>query len=59
MTWAFRLALKAVEDGLKSIFEMGTQDHLLDKMQHRKRLYEILRYEEYNRFDGNIYDFEV
>jgi methylisocitrate lyase len=55
----FRLALKAVEDGLKSIFEMGTQDHLLDKMQHRKRLYEILRYEEYNRFDGKIYDFEV
>jgi len=56
---AFRLAMKAVEDGLTSIFEQGSQAHLLDKMQHRKRLYEILRYEAYNRFDADIYNFKV
>jgi len=56
---AFRLAMKAVEDGLTSILEQGSQAHLLDKMQHRKRLYEILRYEDYNRFDADIYNFKV
>ena len=55
---AFRLALKAVEDGLRSIDEKGTQDHLLDKMQHRKRLYEILHYEAYGRIDEKIYNFD-
>jgi len=56
-TW--RLAMKAVEDGLKSILEEGTQAHLIDQMQPRSRLYEILRYEEYNCFDENIYNFKL
>lgn len=55
----FRLALKAVEDGLAEILEKGSQEHLLDKMQHRKRLYEILRYQEYNQFDEGIFNFKV
>jgi len=54
---SFRLALKSVEDGLASILEHGFQVHLLDKMQHRKRLYEILRYEDYNSFDKDIFNF--
>jgi methylisocitrate lyase len=56
---SFRLALKAVEDGLASILEHGSQVHILDKMQHRKRLYEILRYEDYNQFDSDIFNFKV
>ena len=56
---AWRLAMKAVEDGLRSVMEEGTQAHLLDKMQHRKRLYEILRYEDYNRYDERIYNFKL
>jgi methylisocitrate lyase len=56
---SFRLALKAVEDGLASIIEHGSQIHILDKMQHRKRLYEILRYEDYNQFDSDIFNFKV
>ena len=55
----FRLAMKAVEDGLKSIFKEGTQEHLLDKMQTRKRLYEIVRYEEYNKLDKNIFNYKT
>ncbi len=55
----FRLAMKAVEDGLADILKHGTQAPLLDKMQDRKRLYEILRYEDYNRFDTDIYNFKV
>jgi methylisocitrate lyase len=56
-TW--RLAMKAVEDGLKSILEEGTQAHLIDRMQTRSRLYEILRYEDYNRFDESIHNFRL
>lgn len=54
-----RLALKAVEDGLRYIRQNGTQEPLLDQMQTRKRLYEILRYEEYNAFDENIFNFKI
>ncbi len=54
-----RLAMKAVEDGLKSIMENGTQEQILDQMQTRKRLYEVLKYEDYNAFDENIYNFKL
>jgi methylisocitrate lyase len=56
---SFRLALKAVEDGLASILKHGSQVHMLDKMQHRKRLYEILHYEDYNSFDKDIFNFKI
>lgn len=54
-----RLAMKAVEDGLDHILENGSQEGILDNMQHRKRLYEILRYEEYNSFDKDIFNFKL
>lgn len=54
-----RLAMKAVEDGLDTIKEKGTQEPILDKMQTRKRLYEVLKYEDYNAFDSQIYNFKL
>ncbi len=39
-----RLAMHAVEAGLREIANTGTQSGLLDQMQHRGRLYELLRY---------------
>ncbi|MFT5885558.1 MAG: methylisocitrate lyase [Arcticibacterium sp.] len=54
-----RLAMKAVEDGLKVIKEAGTQEPLLGNMQTRKRLYEVLKYEDYNAFDKDIYNFKL
>lgn len=54
-----RLAMKAVEDGLKTIREEGSQESLLDKMQTRKRLYEVLGYEEFNSFDQSLYNFKI
>lgn len=56
---AFRLAMKAVEDGLTRLLEDGNQAQLLPKMQRRKRLYEILRYEGYNLFDKDIFNFKL
>ena len=54
-----RLAMKNVEDGLKSIFKSGDQNNILDKMQTRKRLYELVEYEKYNTPGKNITDFST
>jgi len=54
-----RLAMKNVEDGLKSIFKDGDQNNILDKMQTRKRLYELVQYEKYNTPYKNITDFST
>ena len=54
-----RLAMKNVEDGLKSIFKNGDQNNILDKMQTRKRLYELVEYEKYNTPDKKITDFST
>ena len=43
-----RLAMQNVEMGLKSIFNDGDQNNIIDKMQTRKRLYELVEYEKYN-----------
>jgi methylisocitrate lyase len=51
-----RLAMYAVEVGLREIANTGTQSGLLDRMQHRSRLYELLRYADYNQFDSDIYN---
>ena len=54
-----RLAMKSVEDGLKSIFKDGHQNNIIDKMQTRKRLYELVDYEKYNTPDRKITDFKT
>ena len=51
---AQRLAMGAVEEGLKSIMANGTQAPLLNRMQPRQRLYELIRYSEYQNFDESI-----
>lgn len=55
----FRLAMKATVDGLAEIKAKGTQEGLLDKMQHRKDLYALTRYDEYSSFDQNIFNFKL
>ncbi|MFE0176050.1 methylisocitrate lyase [Streptomyces sp. NPDC059002] len=54
-----RLAMGAVEDGLRTIAADGTQEALLPRMQTRSRLYELLGYEEYAAFDSAVYDFTL
>ena len=54
-----RLAMKSVEDGLKVIFKDGHQNNIIDKMQTRKRLYELVEYEKYNTPDKKITDFKT
>ena len=54
-----RLAMKSVEDGLKVIFKDGHQNNIIDKMQTRKRLYELVEYEKYNTLGKKITDFKT
>ena len=54
-----RLAMQNVEFGLKSIFKDGHQNNIIDKMQTRKRLYELVEYEKYNTPDKKITDFST
>ncbi len=54
-----RLAMFAVEAGLREVDSTGTQSGLLDQMQHRSRLYELLRYSAYNEFDTDIFNFTI
>ena len=54
-----RLAMKNVEDGLLAIMKDGHQNNIIDKMQTRKRLYELVEYEKYNTPDNKITDFKT
>ncbi|AHW65072.1 Putative methylisocitrate lyase 2 [Corynebacterium glyciniphilum AJ 3170] len=52
-----RIAMGQVEAALSDIAETGTQTGWIDRMQHRSRLYELLRYSEYNAFDTDVFTY--
>jgi methylisocitrate lyase len=54
-----RLAMHAVEKGLDIISSEGSQEGALEMMQTRKRLYEVLHYEDYNAYDSSLYNFKL
>lgn len=54
-----RLAMGEVDRGLDAILRDGDQNGILGQMQHRKDLYNLLRYEEYSKFDQSLFNFEV
>ena len=56
---SLRLAMKAVEDGLAALAKDGTQAALLDRMQTRAELYELLRYADYAQFDQDVFNFKL
>jgi methylisocitrate lyase len=54
-----RLAMHAADAGLAEISSRGSQEGLLDRMQHRRDLYDLLDYEAYSAFDTSIYNFRL
>ncbi len=54
-----RLAMFGAEKGLDAILRDGDQNGVLEIMQHRRDLYELLRYHDYNQFDQSLYNFQV
>jgi methylisocitrate lyase len=54
-----RLAMGAIEDGLRTLLADGTQESLVPAMQTRKRLYELLHYDDYAAYDAEIVNFTI
>jgi len=54
-----RLAMQAADAGLAAIAALGTQEGLLDQMQHRRDLYDLLDYQAYNAFDASVFNFKL
>lgn len=53
-----RLAMGAAERGLDEILAAGTQQGVVETMQTRARLYELLDYASYNAFDNEIFTYQ-
>jgi methylisocitrate lyase len=51
----FRLAMKAVQDGLEEMGRVRSQANLIGRMQTRQELYDILGYEQYDRRDRTYF----
>jgi methylisocitrate lyase len=54
-----RSAMGAAERTLETIKADGTQQAAVGSMQTRARLYELVDYEAYNRFDTSVFNFQV
>lgn len=54
-----RLAMKAVEKGLQHIKSVGDQKDIVTDMQERSRLYEILKYKDYENLDKDVFNFDL
>jgi methylisocitrate lyase len=54
-----RLAMGAVENGLRMIADQGTQADLVDSMQTRQELYDLLRYQDYAKIDKDLFNFKL
>lgn len=54
-----RLAMGAIQKGLAEIAETGTQSGLVQEMQTRAQLYELIQYENYNQFDQDVFNFRI
>jgi methylisocitrate lyase len=55
----FRLAMRAAEDGIRTLAAEGTLAPAVERMQTRARLYELLDYEGYTAVDEALYDFTI
>ena len=56
---SLRIAMSAVERGLRQLLEEGTQAALVGQMQTRERLYELVHYAGYSAFDERVFNFET
>ena len=52
---AFRAMYKAAEEVYSTILHQGTQKAVVDKMQTRAELYDILNYEYYESYFDKLY----
>ncbi len=51
---SLRVAANAMRDAMSDVLASGTQVHMLDRMQSRAELYDLIGYEEYQKMDRRI-----
>ncbi|HEV2472469.1 MAG TPA: methylisocitrate lyase [Chthonomonadales bacterium] len=51
---AFRMMMRACEECFSAIMQEGSQAAMVNRMQTRNELYELIDYPKYNRFDSEI-----
>lgn len=56
---ALRLAMQAIEQGFRTLAADGTQASVVQDMQTRQRLYELLEYESYAKIDSDLFNFKI
>ncbi|MEQ8211593.1 MAG: methylisocitrate lyase [Lacipirellulaceae bacterium] len=56
---ALRLAMQAIESGFRKLAEEGTQQSIVENMQTRARLYELLKYQSYAEIDQELFNFKL
>lgn len=54
-----RISMGATGRALDTLIEEGHLNSKLDAMQHRADLYDLIDYEEYNRFDSSVFNFKI
>ena len=54
-----RIAMGAIERGLRTLADDGTQRDLVPQMQTRAELYDLLGYAGYTAFDADIFAFDL
>jgi methylisocitrate lyase len=54
-----RIAMGAAGRALDTLQDEGRLTGLLDQMQHRADLYDLIDYEQYNHFDTSVFNFTV
>lgn len=54
-----RAAMGTVEQTLAVLRDQGTQASVVDRMQTRARLYELVDYASYTAFDDDLFNFEI
>ncbi|KAA9132214.1 methylisocitrate lyase [Microbacterium caowuchunii] len=54
-----RIAMGAADRALDTLLEEGHLTGRLGEMQHRADLYDLIDYEQYNRFDQDVFDFRI
>ena len=56
---SLRIAMGAIETSYAALKEEGSLESQIGNMQTRKRLYEVIKYEQYNQFDQNLHNFKL
>jgi methylisocitrate lyase len=54
-----RMAMGAADRALSTLLDEGSLTSRLGEMQHRRDLYDLVDYEDYNHFDASVFNFRV